>query len=81
MFSDFKDSFPQVTIASISQIPIPNNNQPLQDQITMKVNQILTVKASNSTANTSALEAEIDRLVYELYGLTDAEIAIVEGRA
>jgi hypothetical protein len=25
-------------------------------------------------------EAEIDRLVYELYGLTEAEIAIVEGR-
>jgi hypothetical protein len=27
-----------------------------------------------------ATDAEIDALVYELYGLTDAEIAIVEGR-
>ncbi|MDD2365955.1 MAG: TaqI-like C-terminal specificity domain-containing protein [Desulfuromonadaceae bacterium] len=27
-----------------------------------------------------ALEAEIDRLVYELYGLTDEEIAVVEGK-
>lgn len=27
-----------------------------------------------------ALEAELNRLVYELYGLTDEEIAIVEGR-
>jgi len=26
-----------------------------------------------------ALEAEIDRLVYELYALTEEEIAIVEG--
>jgi hypothetical protein len=26
----------------------------------------------------SATDAEIDRLVYELYGLTDAEIATVE---
>lgn len=26
------------------------------------------------------LEAEIDRLVYALYGLTAAEIAVVEGR-
>jgi len=31
-------------------------------------------------ADTSALEAEIDQLVYKLYGLTEEEIAIVEGR-
>jgi len=31
-------------------------------------------------ADTSALESEIDQLVYKLYGLTDDEIAIVEGR-
>src|SRR3990172_13397399 len=30
------------------------------------------------TADTSALERQIDEMVYELYGLTDDEIAIVE---
>jgi hypothetical protein len=30
-------------------------------------------------AATSALEREIDRIVYDLYGLTEEEIAIVEG--
>ena len=30
-------------------------------------------------ADTSALEDEIDKLVYELYNLTPEEIAIVEG--
>jgi len=30
-------------------------------------------------ADISVLEAEIDRMVYELYGLTAEEIAIVEG--
>lgn len=30
-------------------------------------------------ADTSALESEIDHLVYDLYGLTEDEIAIVEG--
>jgi hypothetical protein len=29
----------------------------------------------------TALEREIDRLVYALYGLSEEEIAIVEGRA
>ena len=31
------------------------------------------------SANTSELEAEIDQLCYNLYGLTDEEIAAVEG--
>ena len=30
--------------------------------------------------NTSALEKQIDEMVYKLYGLTDEEIQIVEGR-
>jgi len=30
------------------------------------------------SADTSALESEIDRLVYQLYGLTEDEINIVE---
>lgn len=34
-----------------------------------------------SQADTRAWEAEIDRLVYALYSLTEAEIAIVAGRA
>lgn len=30
-------------------------------------------------ADTSALEREIDQMMYELYGLTEEEIKIVEG--
>ena len=48
-------------------------------KIEEKVTQILTLKKSDPTADTSALEAEIDKLVYALYGLTAEEIAIVEG--
>ncbi len=32
-------------------------------------------------ADTSKLEAEIDQLVYQLYGLTEDEIRIVEGKS
>ena len=42
------------------------------------VNTILDLKKENSSADTTDLEAEIDRLVYELYDLTEEEIAIVE---
>jgi adenine-specific DNA-methyltransferase len=43
------------------------------------VDQILAQKQSTPAADTAALEAEIDALVYGLYGLTEAEVALVEG--
>lgn len=36
------------------------------------------MKRDNQDNDTSALESEIDRLVYNLYGLTEEEIAIIE---
>jgi hypothetical protein len=44
------------------------------------VDKILDTKKSNPQADTTALESEIDRMVYELYGLTEEEIAIIENR-
>ncbi|MDP2896741.1 MAG: hypothetical protein Q8Q12_09305 [bacterium] len=41
----------------------------------------LAAKWRDAGADTTALKREIDRLVYELYGLTDEEIAIVEEKA
>ena len=41
--------------------------------------RILAAKKANPLADTTAEEREIDRLVYDLYGLTEDEIAIVEG--
>jgi hypothetical protein len=38
----------------------------------------MTAKNANSSADTSALESEIDQIVYRLYGLTEDEIQIVE---
>ena len=38
-------------------------------------------KKENPSADTSALEKKIDEIVYKLYGLTEEEIAIVEGRS
>lgn len=43
------------------------------------INQILATKKSDPFADTTAEEHKIDRLVYDLYGLTEDEIAIVEG--
>ncbi len=51
-----------------------------QKPIIALVDQILAAKRSDPKADTSAQETQIDRLVYGLYGLTEEEIAVVEGR-
>ncbi len=48
------------------------------DALVKLVDQILDGKKSSPTADTSALEREIDSRVYRLYGLTKEEIKIVE---
>lgn len=55
---------------------------PKADEQTATVNfvdRILQAKWANPFADNSALERQIDQLVYRLYGLTDDEIKIVDG--
>ena len=61
------------------ELPIPDIIPDQQTEVIEIVNKILAAKAADPNADTSNLEDEIDRLVYGLYGLTDDEIAIVEG--
>ena len=63
----------------LKNIPIPYASKEKHNNVVGLVNQILSAKQSDPAADTSALEAEIDRMVYELYGLTEDEIKIVEG--
>ncbi len=67
----------------IKQIPIPKKiiEQPEQQKPFIKlVDQILEKKKQNSNADTTDLERKIDEMVYELYGLTEREIGIVENK-
>lgn len=61
----------------VEQFPIV---KPQTNRLINKVDQILTVKEDNPEADTSEWEAEIDRLVYELYGLSEEDIGIVEDK-
>jgi hypothetical protein len=64
----------------VIKIPIVELVSPHQrNLIEDLVSEILSCKAAEPAADTSELEAEIDRLVYCLYGLTDEEIRLVEG--
>ena len=62
------------------QLPIPRIIPPKQRPFIRLVDRILKAKTADPAADTRAEEAEIDRRVYALYGLTPAEVAAVEGR-
>ncbi|MFM6183891.1 MAG: Eco57I restriction-modification methylase domain-containing protein, partial [Dolichospermum sp.] len=58
----------------IEMLPIKEPTETEELLLEKIVNQILTAKKSDPKADTTALEAEIDQLVYQLYELTAEEI-------
>lgn len=62
------------------EIPLPILDDTKQQPIINLVEQILILKEVNPQADTSILEKEIDTVVYNLYGLTEEEIRVVEGK-
>ncbi|MCG4758276.1 Eco57I restriction-modification methylase domain-containing protein [Bacteroides eggerthii] len=65
--------------ATIEVLPIAIGTKEQQKEIALKVESLLNAKAKNKQVDVSSTESEIDRLVYNLYGLSEDEIKIVEG--
>ena len=71
-----EDVFPEIQTYLYEQLPLPKaNNQGLIIDI---VDTILAKKKQNPFADTAVEESAIDKLVYQLYGLTDDEIRLIE---
>lgn len=65
--------------STIEALPIAIGTKQQQKEIALKVENILNAKAKNKQIDVSLIEHEIDCLVYNLYGLSEKEIKIVEG--
>lgn len=80
----FRISFPSnnhIASNQLAQLPIIKATESQQTKIAEIVDEIIEAKKQDATTDTSKLECKIDELVYQLYGLTDEEIRIVEGKA
>ncbi len=55
-------------------------SEEVKEQLSAKVKLLMTYHNNTPSSDTTSLESEIDQLVYALYGLTEAEIGIIEGR-
>lgn len=86
------DTFPQIMIRDILQFPLPIVSNALHDQMVSLVDQMLDLNkklAESKMPQTTEMlcrqidmtDMRIDQLVYELYGLTDEEIKIVESES
>jgi adenine-specific DNA-methyltransferase len=75
--------FAKVLKENLDKLPIAYENtekfKTSQVKIVNLVDEILTAKKGDRHTDTSELEKAIDALVYQLYGLTEEEIKIVEG--
>lgn len=72
------EALAQVKAMHLDQLPIKMADSKTQEIIENMVDQILTMKSQDNSADTIALESQIDHLIYQLYELTEEEIAIIE---
>ena len=79
-FEKTKGAFTKAKIYHYEKLPIRKANEMQQLPFIALVDQILAAKAANPKADTSALEKQIDDMVYKLYELTEEEKAIIENK-
>jgi len=77
-YSEEDDLFPKIKVNELKRLPYKMPDKTIEIRIESRVQQILQLKKENPDADTTSLVAEIDQLVYELYGLTEEEIGIVQ---
>ena len=86
--SKFLDWFFRITSSNnhiqgyeLEQLPIPVMTDADRRRLGRLADRVITAKSANPVADTSEDEAEIDQIVYGLYGLTEEEIATVSEKA
>ena len=62
----------------LNDIPIKDASVDMKKQISDLVNEIIEAKSKSPIVDTGSLEVRINHIVYEIYGLTDKEIKIIE---
>ena len=83
-------AFAQVKVVNVKQLPYIESNRETQETIIKLVDEILALNEQKKTASEyqiqrilqpqiDEIDKDIDKLVYDLYGLTEEEIKIVEG--
>jgi adenine-specific DNA-methyltransferase len=73
--NEFDQLFPKIKVKEFNALPLPSIEF-TNDSISNIVSCIFNQKTNKK--DISNLESQIDQLIYQLYGLTDEEIKIIE---
>ena len=74
--NSIQNNYLNIQIATISKLPIPRVSKAQEVEIAQRVEKILAGKERGK--DTTALEREIDEMVYRLYGLSYEEVKVVD---
>jgi hypothetical protein len=77
-FDEVNDAFPQIKVKQLKSLPINAHQINTHAAISNLVEQVLSKKQATPSASTADLETAIDALVYALYELSAADIALIE---
>ena len=64
----------------VEQLPVPKATPAQEGDLVKIVNEVLAIRSADPSADIGYQKTEIDRLVYDLYGLTSEETQAVEAR-
>ena len=78
-FEKTKGAFTKARIFHYYELPVKKLLSEEQDVYDKLVSEIIEIKKQIPNNDTTSLESEIDQMVYQLYGLSEEEIKIVEG--
>ncbi|MEJ2499423.1 MAG: TaqI-like C-terminal specificity domain-containing protein [Sulfurovaceae bacterium] len=76
VYKSTKKVFSEIQANTVGLLPIPTIDKNNQKPLITLVDTIIKLKKEGK--DTAELEAQIDAMVYELYGLTDEEVKVVE---
>ncbi len=76
-----RKTFPQFKVNELAMFPVPKDFGQFRQELIRNVNDILMLKEHESSTDISRIDSAIDQIIYKVYGLTDDEISIVEGKS
>lgn len=76
-FKSTKTVFSEIQARSVKELPVTKTTMENQNKMIELVEEVLEHKRNQLDA--TSLQIQIDQLVYQLYGLSEEEIAVVEG--
>lgn len=75
-FKSTKTVFSEIQARSVKELPIPKVTEDIENAIAELSDRVLKLKRDNMES--LHLEEQIEQMVYQLYGLTEEEIEIIE---